>query len=91
MGPGGVGPPGSAIDGVVHWGIRGLRALIAQKNTLRRGSVPLDAAVLLLNESRVRLGRTVRRVSTHTDAEDAIDGMDLGVLSYDEEVVEEAE
>ena len=46
---------------------------------------------MLLNERRVRLGRTVRRVSTHTDADDAIDGMNLGVLSNVEEVVEEAE
>ena len=91
MSPGGVGPPGSAIEGVVHWGIRGLRALIAQKNTLRRGSVHLMQQCCFSIERRVRLGWTVRRVSTHTDADDAIDGMDLGVLSYAEEVVEEAE
>ena len=42
-------------------------------------------------ERRVRLGRMVRREATHTNADDAIDGMDLRVLSYAEEVVEEAE
>jgi len=42
-------------------------------------------------ERRVRLGRTVRRESTHTDADDAMDSMDLVVLPYAEELVEEAE